>query len=65
MVDCPKCGEPMTRGKRGKYFCESQKCPVIFVRRPASPSRMKLASASSIAPSESISTSSIPAASAQ
>jgi hypothetical protein len=46
MVNCPKCGELMSKGKRGKYFCEKANCAVIFVRCPSFPSRAKLASSS-------------------
>ncbi len=46
MVDCPKCGEPLVKGGKGKYFCENDQCSVIFVRYPSFPSKTKLVASS-------------------
>jgi hypothetical protein len=46
MVECPKCGEPLVKGGKGKYFCENEQCSVIFVRYPSFPSKTKLVASS-------------------
>ena len=61
MVSCPECGEPMVKGKRSKYFCENENCPIIFVRCPSFPSRTKLASTSLAVPTKSVEFPPIPA----
>jgi len=43
MVGCPKCGEPLVKRIKSKYFCENESCPVIFVRCPHEPARMRVA----------------------
>jgi len=43
MVNCPKCGEPLVKRIKSKYFCENESCPVIFVRCPHEPARMRVA----------------------
>ena len=43
MVDCPECGEPLVKRIKSKYFCENESCPVIFVRCPHEPARLKVA----------------------
>jgi len=35
MVNCSKCGKPLVkRSSKGRYYCENESCPVIFVQRP-------------------------------
>jgi len=35
MVNCPGCGNPLVkRSSRGRYYCENDGCPVLFVRYP-------------------------------
>jgi ribosomal protein L37AE/L43A len=35
MVNCPGCGKPLVkRSSKGRYYCENDGCPVIFVRYP-------------------------------
>jgi len=43
MVSCPECGEPLVKGTKSKYFCENESCPVIFVRCPYEPAKMRVA----------------------
>lgn len=43
MVNCPKCTEPLVKGPKGKYVCENESCPVIFVRCPSNPYRTRIA----------------------
>jgi len=43
MVNCPKCGEPLVKRTKSKYFCENESCPVIFVRCPHEPTRIRVA----------------------
>ena len=43
MVNCPKCGEPLVKRTKCKYFCENEACPVIFVRCPHERTRMRVA----------------------
>ena len=43
MVDCPVCRGPLVKRTKTKYFCENGSCPVIFVRCPHEPSRMRVA----------------------
>jgi hypothetical protein len=43
MVNCPKCGEPLVKRIKSKYFCENESCPVIFVRCPHEPARTRVA----------------------
>jgi len=43
MVNCPKCGKPLMKKTKSKYFCENENCPVIFVRRPYEPARTRVA----------------------
>jgi hypothetical protein len=34
-VDCPGCGKPLTKkSSKGRYYCENDCCPVIYVQRP-------------------------------
>ncbi|MCK4439640.1 hypothetical protein KAU85_01525 [Candidatus Bathyarchaeota archaeon] len=42
MVNCPKCGKPLVKSAK-KYFCEDESCPVIYVRCPSNPYRMRIA----------------------
>jgi len=38
MVDCPGCGKPLVkRSSKGRHYCETESCPVIFVLRPHNP----------------------------
>ncbi len=37
MVRCPECGEPLVRSKNRKYYCENERCSVIYVQRPSQP----------------------------
>mgnify|MGYP007084717874 FL=1 len=35
MVECPGCGNPLAkRSSKGRYYCDNESCPVIFVQRP-------------------------------
>ena len=35
MVKCPGCGKPLEKnGSKGRYYCETDSCPIIFVQRP-------------------------------
>jgi ribosomal protein L37AE/L43A len=35
MANCPGCGKPLVkRSSKGRYYCETEGCPVIFVQRP-------------------------------
>lgn len=35
---CPGCRKPLAeKTKKGKYYCESESCQVIFVKRPYNP----------------------------
>jgi hypothetical protein len=35
MVECPGCGRPLVKkSSKGRYYCENDGCPVIFVQRP-------------------------------
>ncbi len=38
MIRCPECGEPLVkRSKARKYYCENERCSVIYVQRPYQP----------------------------
>jgi ribosomal protein L37AE/L43A len=38
MANCPECGKPLVkRTVKGKYQCENENCPVIYVRYPNVP----------------------------
>ena len=35
LVKCPGCGKLLAKkSKKGRYYCETESCPVIFVQRP-------------------------------
>lgn len=35
IVKCPGCGKPLAKKTtNGKYCCETESCPIIFVQRP-------------------------------
>jgi ribosomal protein L37AE/L43A len=43
MVGCPGCGKPLVKkSSKGRYYCESDDCPVIFVKRPHNPAIMRI-----------------------
>jgi len=47
MVSCPKCGQPlMKKGRKRRYYCDNESCPVIFVRNPYEPDKRATAYAS-------------------
>jgi len=46
MANCPQCAKPLVKESKSKYFCKNQSCPVIFVRCPHEPTRMRVALAS-------------------
>jgi hypothetical protein len=54
MVNCPKCGALLSKGGKGKYFCENEHCSVIFVKCPSFPNRTKMAASSLAKPDKSI-----------
>ena len=34
-VKCPGCGKPLVKkSSKGRYNCETENCPIIFVQRP-------------------------------
>lgn len=34
-IKCPSCGKPLVKGSsKGRYDCETEKCPIIFVKFP-------------------------------
>ncbi len=34
-VKCPGCGKPLAKkSSKGRYYCETESCPIIFVQRP-------------------------------
>jgi len=38
LVSCPDCGEPLVKeSNKGKYNCENESCPVIYVEHPFKP----------------------------
>jgi len=47
MVSCPKCGDPLVKRIKSKYFFENESCPVIFVQCPHEPAKMGVAFAAS------------------
>ncbi|MGD8505696.1 MAG: hypothetical protein PVF15_03425 [Candidatus Bathyarchaeota archaeon] len=42
MVECPECGEPLAKSKSRRYYCENERCFVIYVQRPHHPAVMKI-----------------------
>ena len=43
MVTCPECGEPLVKRSRArKYYCENERCSVIYVQRPHQPTIMRV-----------------------
>ncbi len=43
MVDCPGCGNSLVKkSRKGRYYCETESCPVIFVKRPYNPTIRKI-----------------------
>jgi ribosomal protein L37AE/L43A len=43
IVKCPGCGKPLAkRSSKGRYYCENESCPVIFVQRPHNPAIRKI-----------------------
>ncbi|NIU39079.1 hypothetical protein GWN65_03645 [Candidatus Bathyarchaeota archaeon] len=42
MVRCPECDKPLTRSKSHKYYCNNERCSVIYVKRPHQPAIMKV-----------------------
>jgi NADH pyrophosphatase NudC (nudix superfamily) len=43
MVNCPKCGKPLRKGKhKSKYYCENSACSVIFICHPDKESIMRI-----------------------
>jgi hypothetical protein len=45
MVNCPECGKPLRKEGEGnvKYFCENERCNVIFVANPCEPTKARVA----------------------
>jgi hypothetical protein len=38
MVNCPECGKPLSKPTtKSRYQCQSEDCPVIYVRYPHIP----------------------------
>jgi hypothetical protein len=39
MVNCPECGKPLKNDSVGncKYYCENERCNIMFVRHPLEP----------------------------
>jgi len=54
MVDCPKCGEPLSKGGKGKYFCENEHCSIIFVKCPSFPNKTRIIASALAKPDRSI-----------
>jgi hypothetical protein len=43
MADCPGCGKPLAKkSTKGRYYCETESCPVIFIQRPNNPAIRKI-----------------------
>jgi hypothetical protein len=38
---CPLCGKPLVK-ENNKYCCQSEQCPVVFVRHPDNPFKKKV-----------------------
>jgi hypothetical protein len=35
IVKCPGCGKPLAKkSSKSRYYCDTEKCPIIFVQRP-------------------------------
>jgi hypothetical protein len=35
IIKCPGCGKPLAKkSSKGRYYCETESCPIIFVQRP-------------------------------
>jgi len=45
MVECPECGKPLKKGSDGqsRYYCENERCVVVFVRHPFEPNKARIA----------------------
>jgi ribosomal protein L37AE/L43A len=40
---CPGCEKPLIKKtKKGKYYCENERCQVIFVKRPYNPNIVEI-----------------------
>jgi hypothetical protein len=46
MANCPECGNHLSKGRKGKYFCDNEKCSIIFVKCPSFPRRTRIAASS-------------------
>lgn len=53
VVNCPKCGEPLSKGGKGKYFCQNEHCSIIFVKCPSFPNKTRLVASSLARPAKS------------
>jgi NAD-dependent DNA ligase len=43
IVSCPGCGKPLAKkSSKGRYYCDNENCPVIFVQRPYNASIRKI-----------------------
>jgi hypothetical protein len=54
VVNCPKCGKPLAKGGKGKYFCQNEQCSIIFVKCPSFPNKTRLVASSLAKPDKSI-----------
>lgn len=46
---CPGCERPLAKKtKKGKYYCENERCHVIFIKRPYNPDIVEIFYKSSI-----------------
>ena len=46
MANCPECGNHLSKGRKGKYFCDNGTCSIIFVKCPSFPKRTRIAASS-------------------
>jgi ribosomal protein L37AE/L43A len=49
VANCPQCGRPLTKERdKNKYWCENERCPVVFVRCATLPFKRKVVFDSSV-----------------
>jgi hypothetical protein len=46
MANCPECGNQLSKGRKGKYFCDNGRCSIIFVKCPSFPKKTRVAASS-------------------
>jgi hypothetical protein len=56
MANCPECGNRLSKGRKGKYFCDNGTCSIIFVKCPSFPRRTRIAASSLSITQETVNT---------